>query len=83
MVKYVLVLLVLAAASGATACTSAPERSATREPELQGALDQLVAAGAPGAITLVREGDRTIRLTSGYGNLEPRMRLHATDRFRV
>jgi D-alanyl-D-alanine carboxypeptidase len=83
MVKYVLVLLVLAAATGATACTSAPEHAATREPELQGALDQLVAAGAPGAIALVREGDRTIRLTSGYGNLKPRARLHASDRFRV
>jgi D-alanyl-D-alanine carboxypeptidase len=81
--KYVLILLVLAAASGATACTRAPERATAREPHLQAALDQLVAAGAPGALVLVREGDRTIRLTSGYGNLEPEARLRATDRFRV
>jgi D-alanyl-D-alanine carboxypeptidase len=81
--KYVLILLVLAAASGATACTSAPERATAREPQLQAALDQLVAAGAPGVLVLVREGDRTIRLTSGYGNLKPKARLRATDRFRV
>jgi D-alanyl-D-alanine carboxypeptidase len=81
--KYVLILLVLAAASGATACTRAPERATAREPHLQAALDQLVAAGAPGALVLVREGDRTIRLTSGYGNLKPKARLRTTDRFRI
>jgi D-alanyl-D-alanine carboxypeptidase len=81
--KYVLILLVLTAAGGATACTRAPDRATAREPQLQALLDQLVAAGVPGALALVREGDRTIRLTSGYGNLKPRARLRATDRFRV
>ena len=82
--RHVLVaLLALGAVVGATACAGAPERAAAREPELQRALDQLVAAGAPGAIALVREGDRTIRFTSGYRNLEPRARMRASDRFRV
>ena len=73
-------LLLLTAAA---ACGRAPGRGTARVPQLQAALDQLVAAGVPGALALVREGDRTIRLTSGYGNLKPKTRLRATDRFRV
>jgi D-alanyl-D-alanine carboxypeptidase len=62
-----------------TAAAAAPGREA----KLQRALDQVVAAGVPGAVVLVRDGDRTIRLTSGYGNLKPRTPMHASDRFRV
>ncbi|HMC70888.1 MAG TPA: serine hydrolase domain-containing protein, partial [Mycobacteriales bacterium] len=51
--------------------------------DLQRSLDQLVAAGVPGAVLLVRKGDRTIRLTSGYGNLNPKTPMRAGDRFRV
>ena len=50
---------------------------------LQQALDAVVAAGVPGAIVLVRDGDRTIRLASGYGNLARRTPMRASDRFRV
>ncbi len=32
---------------------------------------------------LVRDGDRTVRLSSGYGNLERRTPLRVTDRFRI
>ena len=42
-----------------------------------------MAAGVPGAIVLVRDGDRTIRLASGYGNLARRTPMRASDRFRV
>jgi D-alanyl-D-alanine carboxypeptidase len=84
MQKHVLVvLLALAAAVGATAATAAPERASAPKPNLQRALDQIVAAGVPGAVLLVREGDQTIRLTSGYGNLKPRTPMRAGDRFRV
>jgi D-alanyl-D-alanine carboxypeptidase len=62
---------------------AAPGRGATDEATLQRALDELVAAGAPGAVALVREGDRTIRLTSGYGNLKTKTPMRATDRFRI
>lgn len=79
----VLGLLVLAAALAATACGGGSERAATREPELQRGLDELVAAGVPGAVLLVREGDVTLRLASGYGNLKPRTKMRAGDRFRV
>jgi D-alanyl-D-alanine carboxypeptidase len=56
---------------------------ADRESELQRGLDEVVAAGVPGAVLLVRDGERTIRLTSGYGRLKPRVPMRAADRFRV
>jgi D-alanyl-D-alanine carboxypeptidase len=73
-----LVVVVARADSGANATTSLPP-----EAKLQRALDRVVAAGAPGMIALVRDGDRTVRLTSGYGNLKTRTPIRATDRFRV
>jgi D-alanyl-D-alanine carboxypeptidase len=77
------VVLALAAAVGATAGAAPPARAAAPQPELQRALDALVAAGVPGAVALVRERGRTIRLTSGYANLKPRTPMRAGDRFRV
>jgi D-alanyl-D-alanine carboxypeptidase len=73
------IALTLATGVTATAATAGPGREA----KLQRALDQLVAAGAPGAIAVVRDGDRTIRLTSGYGDLERRTPMRATDRVRI
>jgi D-alanyl-D-alanine carboxypeptidase len=75
----VVVVLLALACGAATADAAGPARAG----KLQRALDELVAAGVPGAVVLVRDGDRTIRLTSGYGNLKPRTRMHAGDRFRV
>jgi D-alanyl-D-alanine carboxypeptidase len=37
----------------------------------------------PGALVLVREGNHTIRLAAGYGNLSPRTPMRTTDRFRI
>src|SRR5204863_9909848 len=45
--------------------------------------DRVVAAGVPGAVLLVRDRDRTIRLTNGHGNLKPKAPVRARDRFRV
>jgi D-alanyl-D-alanine carboxypeptidase len=57
--------------------------AAGRMPVVQRALDRLVAAGAPGAMAFVRDGDRTVRLSSGYGTLDPDTPMHAPDRFRI
>ena len=66
--RYVLVvLLALGVAVGSTAAAAAPQRAPVREAQLQRALDRLVAAGVPGAVALVRDGDRTIRLASAPG----------------
>jgi D-alanyl-D-alanine carboxypeptidase len=67
----------------AVPAAAAPGRGATGEAKLQRALDELVAAGAPGAVVLVRDGDRTVRLTSGYADLKTKRAMGATDRFRV
>ncbi len=50
---------------------------------LQKALDGVVAAGAPGAAVLVRNGDRTIRLSSGLGSLAPQTPIDVDDRTRI
>ena len=82
--RYVLaVLLALGVAVGATAAAAAPQRPPAREPELQRALDRLVAAGVPGAVALVRDGNRTIRLASGTGTLNAKTPMRTGDRFRV
>ncbi|MEU4288825.1 serine hydrolase domain-containing protein [Kribbella sp. NPDC026596] len=62
-----------AVSASATTPSAAPARSSSGHPPpgVQAALDQVVAAGAPGAIALVRMGDRTYRFSSGYGNLAP------------
>ena len=62
--------------NGATAAP--PDRAS-----LQQALDRLVAAGAPGAVLLVRDGHRTIRLASGYSVVARRVRAQPGDRFRI
>ena len=56
---------------------------AASTPKLQERLDAVVAAGVPGAILLVRKGDETVRLTSGYGRLTSKTPIRTTDRFRV
>jgi D-alanyl-D-alanine carboxypeptidase len=75
--------LILASATLALAAGAVGERRSGRPAKLQRALDQVVAAGVPGAVLLVGDGDRTIRLASGYGNLKPRTPMRAGDRFRV
>ena len=50
---------------------------------LQKALDRLVAAGVPGAVLLVRDGNRTIRLASGYSVVAGRIPARPDDRFRI
>jgi D-alanyl-D-alanine carboxypeptidase len=77
------ILAAVALAVVAGGATAAPEATRARQPELQRALDRLVAAGAPGAILLLRDGDRVVRLTSGYADLKTRRPMRADDRFRV
>ena len=83
-------LLILAAAAalslataGGSAATAAPDRAPPGSAQLRAALNGVVAAGAPGALVLVRNGDRTVRLAAGYGNLARRTPMRVTDRFRI
>jgi D-alanyl-D-alanine carboxypeptidase len=77
-----LALLVLAAAAPAASASADRDRSAARA-GLQRDLNEVVAGGVPGAVLLIREGHRTIRLTSGHSKLKPKTRMRARDRFRV
>jgi D-alanyl-D-alanine carboxypeptidase len=74
-------LTVLATVSTATVAP-ARERSGPLL-RVQRALDRIVAAGAPGAVVLVRDGDRIVRLSSGRGNLDPRTPIQVNDRYRI
>jgi D-alanyl-D-alanine carboxypeptidase len=72
----------LLAAGGSSAAASGNPASASRA-RLQAALDSIVTAGVPGALVLVRDGNHTVRLASGYGNVARRTPMRVTDRFRI
>ena len=58
----------------------------TRTPQtaaLQKGVDELVAAGVPGAILLVRNGDRTLRLTGGLGDIGQKTPMDARNHFKI
>ncbi len=75
---------VLAAATAlAVAVPAAASAAAPHRHPLQAALDGLVAAGAPGAVLLVRHDHRTTRLASGYADIVERREMRAGDRFRA
>jgi D-alanyl-D-alanine carboxypeptidase len=61
----------------------APATKSTRTVELRRSLDRLVAAGAPGAVALVREHGHTTRLAAGYAETRTKTRMRPSDRFRV
>lgn len=50
---------------------------------LQKDVDTVVAAGAPGAILLVRNGNRTVRLTAGLGNVARKTPMRSGDHFKI
>jgi len=50
---------------------------------LQKDLDALVGAGVPGAILLVRDGDRSVRLTAGLGDVTHKTAMRPDDHFKI
>jgi D-alanyl-D-alanine carboxypeptidase len=81
--RLIVVVALVGVASLATASVAPAGERTDSLPEVQRALDEVVAAGAPGALAFVRDGDRTIRLSSGYGNLAPKTPMRVADRFRI
>jgi D-alanyl-D-alanine carboxypeptidase len=73
--------LAIAISAAATTATTAPARAQTAT--LQQDLDKLVAAGAPGAILFVRDGNRTTPLTAGYGDVVHKTLMRADDHFKI
>jgi D-alanyl-D-alanine carboxypeptidase len=74
---------VVAALIAASAMAAPRMATETRADGLQKDLDALVAAGAPGAILLVRNGDRTVRLTAGLGNVAQKTPMRPGDHFKI
>jgi D-alanyl-D-alanine carboxypeptidase len=70
------------AASAEAAQRTAPPKAPVAT-GVKRSLDRLVAAGAPGAVALVREHGRTTRLAAGYANTRTKTRMRPSDRFRV
>src|SRR3954463_11171853 len=88
MTKLSRALVALAVVAGLAALAApAPASAGSSRPldraRLQHELDRLVAAGAPGVVALVLDGDRTWTLTSGYANVATHARMRARDRFRI
>src|SRR5204862_3179252 len=50
---------------------------------LDAAVNRVVSAGVPGALALVREGDRTRTAAAGLADLATHRKLRPDDRFRV
>src|SRR3954454_7566784 len=78
-----LAVLAAFAALAAPAPASAGGSRPLDRAKLQHELDRLVAAVAPEVVALVRDGDRTWTLTSGYANVATHARMRARDRFRI
>lgn len=74
-------ILTVVAAAGATAAPA--QRTSTAPADLRVAANALVAAGAPGVVVLVRDGNRTIQLARGYSNVAARTPMRTNDRFRI
>jgi D-alanyl-D-alanine carboxypeptidase len=77
-------LVTVAALAVAVPVAAAPAAGTTRhDGRLRSALDEIVAAGSPGANLLDRHQGRTTRLASGYADVATSAKMRPTDRFRA
>jgi D-alanyl-D-alanine carboxypeptidase len=74
---------ILASVAAAAILAGAAAAAPTAPSVLQQDVDALVAAGAPGVILLVRDGDKTTRLTAGVGEIATNTPMNAADRYRI
>ena len=87
--RIVLPLAALALASSvlagpaAQAAPSPPSASRAARADLRAALGTIVAAGAPGAIGLVRHGDHTERAAAGTAQIGTGIPMLSSDHFRI
>jgi len=72
-------------ATAALVAVSAPAKPTTTDNNaaLQKDVDALVAAGAPGAILFVRDGNRILRVTGGLGNVARKTPMRSGDHFKI
>jgi len=76
--------LILSVTPATAATAESPSTARTVSPELDAALDDVVAAGVPGIIVRVQDGDRPARLsTSGVSDLASQAVLRPAAQFRI
>jgi D-alanyl-D-alanine carboxypeptidase len=75
--------LVLAALAAAAVAIAATPAEAAKRAKVQAALDRLVDGGAPGAIMVVRSGDKTMRLASGVADRATRRKMRPRMHVRI
>jgi D-alanyl-D-alanine carboxypeptidase len=71
------------AAALALTTSLAGASSGSRNANLQKSVDDLVAAGAPGAVLFVRDGQKTTTYTAGVADLATSRPIAARDRYRI
>ena len=79
----ILACLAAVAVVAASAPAGTPTTNANRASGLQHDLEALVAAGAPGAILFVRDGERTTVLTAGLGDIARKTPMRADNHFKI
>ncbi len=73
-----------AAALIATSATARPTTGGARQgPSLQKGVDGLVAAGAPGAILFIRDGNKVTNLTGGFADLRHKTPMRGNEHFKI
>jgi D-alanyl-D-alanine carboxypeptidase len=82
-VAAILALLIVLPTSDPLSAGYASNVSTEHSARLEQIVRGLVAGGAPGALVVVRTPRGTQRAASGFANLEPKVPLRTTDRFRV
>ena len=75
--------LMVAAAIAASAMATPRTATDTETAGLQKDVDALVAEGAPGAILLVRNGNSTVRLAAGLGDVARKTPMRPGDHFKI
>ena len=79
----VLACLAAGALIAASAMAKSTTTTSTQKASLQQDVDALVAAGAPGAILLVRNGTQTAHLTGGLAEIATKTAMQPADRYRI
>jgi D-alanyl-D-alanine carboxypeptidase len=79
----ILSCLIAAAVIAASSMATPRMATNTKAAGLQKDVNALVAAGAPGALLLVRDGIRTVRLTAGLGNVARKTPMRPGDHFKI
>jgi D-alanyl-D-alanine carboxypeptidase len=72
-----------AALIAASATAKPTTKGAPQAPSLQKGVDRLVAAGAPGAILFIRDGNQTTNLTGGFADLPRKTPMRGNEHFKI